>query len=176
MEEPAVTPPLVVVEKIDPRDPQLTRAGKVVSITVAAGCFLAGAGVVAASILLAGCEPDALPTGLILYSVVAAPLFLAAALSSLRARFDSYARELSFRDGALTLHTPRGTETHRVEDCCWFLGKAQDDLTLSYHLFRGRSIVLVFPSSKQVACGLTPEKRREWRLLLEHIGCRRVLR
>jgi hypothetical protein len=176
MDEPAAPPGLVVVENINPRDPQLKRPGKVVSITVAAGCFLVGAGVVAAGILLADSEPNALVIGLVLYSVVAAPLFLAAALSSLRARFDSYAREVSFRDGSITLHTPHGTETHRVEDCCWFLGKAQDDVTMSYHLVRGRSVVLVFPSGKHVACGLTPENRREWKRLLERIGCRRVVR
>jgi hypothetical protein len=64
----------------------------------------------------------------------------------------------------------------RLDQCCWFRGKATDDPGLSNQDIRQKAILLVFPSGRAVACGLTPPFDKQWLDAFRSHGCRRVLR
>lgn len=166
----------VITELIDPRSFETAAAHRYVSIPVALGCFVTGGAIIGLIILGADVDTAVAWFGILAYTAIAAPLFLAATLSRVQQRASSYERCVSYENGTVALTTPGGRVAHALHQCCWFHGRARDDRSLAYHPIRQSAILLVFPSGQVVACGMSEPYRSKWRDLLESSRCRKVLR
>jgi hypothetical protein len=149
------------------------RSAPFVSVPVAISAFGIGAALVA-GFSLAIDSPVAL--GLGIYAVIAGPLCLAAIVSRTRQVAQAVERTIKFEGGVVTASTAEGSETWPISKCCWFRGKAKDDLSLSYQPVRSKAVVLVFPTGRTVACGLSEPFYADWLHAVRSSGCRRVLR
>ena len=114
--------------------------------------------------------------GLILYACFAGPLCLAAILSRVRQLSQASDRTVSLKDGDLTVTTSRGSESHPLTACCWFRGQVTDEPDFSYHPIRRKAIIIVFPTGREVACGLDDAFYARWLNALRSSQCRQVLR
>lgn len=115
-------------------------------------------------------------TGLAIYGFMAVPICLAAILSRVRQLSQAKERMVILKDGMVTLTTPGGTDWHPLSECCWFRGRATDDSDLSYQPIRRKVIVIVFPTGRTVACGLSDSFYSRWLNALSANGCRQILR
>ena len=144
-----------------------------VSVRVAITVLVTGAALIAG--LSAALQAPIL-TGLALYGFIAVPICLAAILSHVRQLSQAMERTVVLKDGMITVTTPGGTESHPLGECCWFRGKATDDSDLSYQPIRRKVVVIVFPTGRTVACGLSDSLYSQWLNALRSNGCRQVLR
>ncbi len=101
-------------------------------------------------------------TGLGIYAFMAVPICLAAILSRVRQVSQATERTILLKDGAVTVTTSTGTESHPLGECCWFRGRATDDSDLSYQPIRRKVLVIVFPTGRTVACGLDDPFYSQW--------------
>lgn len=156
--------------------PQTATCGedvRFVPVWGAMAIFVAGATLIAG--VLIALQVSVL-TGLVLYACFAGPLCLAAILSRIRQVSQASDRTVSLKNGDVTVTTSRGAESHPLEACCWFRGKATDDSDFSYQPIRRKAIVIVFPTGRTVACGLDDVYYARWLDALRSSQCRRVLR
>jgi hypothetical protein len=149
------------------------RSASFVSVLLMISAFGIG-GVLVAGFSLAIALPVAF--GLGIYALIAGPLCLAAINSRTRQLAQAVERTISFQDGVVTVATANESETWPISECCWFSGKATDDLGLSYQPIRTKAIVLVFPTGRALACGLSEPLYSEWLSTVRSYQCRRVLR
>jgi len=115
-------------------------------------------------------------TGLGIYAFMAVPICLAAIFSRVRQLSQATERTVLLKDGAVTVTTSTGAESHPLGECCWFRGRATDDSDLSYQPIRRRVLVIVFPTGRTVACGLDGSFYSQWLDALRSNRCRQVLR
>jgi hypothetical protein len=143
-----------------------------VSVGVVITVFVVGALAIAA-MSLAFDVP--ILTGLGIYAFIAGPISLAALASRVRQVMQATERTIVLADDRITVTTTE-SESHPLESCCWFRGKATDDSQLSYQPIRRRVLVVVFPSGRTVACGFDDVFYSRWLNALRSNHCRTVLR
>lgn len=148
-------------------------AAPFVSIPVAVCAFGVGGLLVVGLALAYG---EGLLLGLVVYALIAGPLCIAAIVSRKRQTDQAVERTITLEAGVVTLTTPARTEAWPLEECCWFRGKATDDESLSYQRVRSKAIVLVFPTGRTLACGLSEPAYCEWLEAVRASRARRVLR
>ncbi len=162
-----------IVETYDPGIISSLKSTRFVSIPLALSVFvIAGAGINAMAIIGG---VDVLGS-VVIYAVIAGPIVLAAAVSRSIQQYQKIPRTITFDDGNFWVSDARNHDSQRISDCCWFHGKATDDTNLSFQPLRDPAIVVVFPSGRNVACGLTEERYSDWLAVLKSCQCRRVLR
>lgn len=160
--------PLFMVEDIDPRDAANERGEEILSFrAVAIGFMIFLCLTVVYSLIIGFPVVDAL----ILYAFIAGPICFVASFSKWSVESQAFERRLMFQDGYFIWSTPKRVVKHLAIDCCWCLGNVNDDPTLTSLKLRGRSLILVFPNGRSVACGLTADKREEWTQLFKQVGC-----
>lgn len=150
------------------------------------GLFLVGGVAISLLSVIATGEVDLelLKVAVVGYLVVAIPLCIAASLSrsgQLRQAVDrktgkSFHRTIRMHQGEITIECRGTRESYRVQQCCWFLGRATDDRQLSLQPIRSDAVLIEFPTGKQVACGFSDEAYHRWVDILDSHGCRRVIR
>lgn len=143
------------------------------SIPVTLAIVVAGAVVIVGIVAVLGVP---IIDGLIAYCFLAIPIGLVAIGSQIQRKDLIKPRTISLRQGQVTLSTSTESETHPLTSCCWFRGRLKDDSQLTGHPFRGHALVLVFPSGRKVACGMTEPFTQQWPEKLEEYRCRQVLR
>jgi hypothetical protein len=144
-----------------------------VSARVAITVFIAGAALIV-GISVALRAP--MLTGLGIYAFIAGPICLAAILSRIRQVSQASDRTILLNDGDVTVTILTESESHPLDTCCWFRGKATDDSDLSYQPIRRKAIVIVFPTGRTIACGLDDSFYFRWLNALLSSQCRQVLR
>lgn len=143
------------------------------SIPVTLAIVMAGAFVIVGIVVVLGVP---IVDALIVYCFLAIPIGLAAIGSQIQRKDLIKPRAISLRQGHVTFSTSTEIETHPLTSCCWFRGRLKDDSQLIGHPFRGNSLVMILPSGRKVACGLTEPFTQQWLEKLEVYRCRQVLR
>ena len=162
-----------IVETYDPGIISSPKSSRYVSIPLALSVFvIAGVGI-AVMAVVGGVD---VLGSVAIYSVIAGPIVLAAVVSRSIQMYQTIPRTITLHDGIFSVADARHQESQRISDCCWFHGKAVDDSHLSFQPIRDSAIVVVFPSGRTVACGLTEERYSDWLAQLKNYQCRRVLR
>ncbi|HEV3340633.1 MAG TPA: hypothetical protein VG125_09755 [Pirellulales bacterium] len=140
----------------------------------AATTIFAGGGAALAVVCLLLDLPIVL--GLASYLFLGLPFLLACLLSRAAQKRQWQERTVSLAGGVVRFASGAEAEACLLERCCWFRGKATDDPVLSHQDIRQKAILLVFPSGRTVACGLTPPFDSQWLDAFRCHGCRQVLR
>jgi hypothetical protein len=164
---------ICIHETYHPAHVVVARTAPFVSAHAAVAIFAAG------GILVAGVSHlcDAAIGGvLFVYSLLSLPLVLAGIYSRAAQTRQAQERTLSLVDDVVTFTTTAEVEACPLEKCCWFYGEATDDPGLSFQNIRQKALLLVFPSGRTVACGLTRPFDLQWLDALRANECRKVLR
>lgn len=164
---------ICIHETYHPAHVVAARTAPFVSVRAAAVIFVAGGIFVACVSHL--CDV-AIGSVLFVYTLLSLPLVLAGVYSRAAQTRQSQERTISLVDGVVTFTTAADVEACHVEKCCWYYGKATDDPGLSFQNIRQKVILLVFPSGRNVACGLTRPFYGQWLDALRSNQCRKVLR
>jgi hypothetical protein len=160
-------------EVFHPADASITHGPRFVSARVAVTVFVAGGIVIFGVSHVYGFS---VRDGLVIYCFLGLPLLIACVSSRVIQARQSYERTTKLVDGVLTVSTNAEAESSDFRQCSWFYGKVKDDPSLSYQNIRQKAILLVFPSGRTIACGLTPLLYPKWRDAIHSFGCRKVLR
>jgi len=148
-------------------------AAPYVSVRAAIAAFGVGGVLVAGLALEYG---ESMLFALSVYAAIAGPLCVAAIVSRKRQTDQAVERTVALEGGLVKVTTATDTEAWPLEECCWFRGKATDDENLSYQRVRAKTVVLVFPTGRTLACGLSEPTYSEWLDAVRANRCRRVLR
>lgn len=114
--------------------------------------------------------------GLVIYVCLSLPLLFAGAYSYREQTRHVQERTICLADGVVTFATASEAEASLLRACCWFYGKATDDPHLFRQKIRQKAILLVFPSGRTIACGLTQPLYSQWLDAIRVNHCRQVLR
>jgi hypothetical protein len=160
-------------EDFHPADAVVERTRPFVSIRVAVATFV-GAGALIGGVSHLCNFP--VVDGLVIYSVLGLPILIACISSRVMQTRQSQPRSMTLADHIITFSTSAETESCPVQACCWFYGKATDDPGLSYQDIRQKALLIVFPSGRTIACGLTRPFYSQWLSALRLHHCRHVYR
>lgn len=160
-------------EVFNPSHSVVARTAPFVSVRLAVALFIAGGVLVAGASHLMG---YAVSDALIIYTFIGLPLLLVGIYSRVSHTRQSQERTISLADGMITFASATEGESCSARECLWFYGKATDDAGLLFQNIRQKAILLVFPSGRTVACGLTSGFYAKWVDALREYYCRKVLR
>lgn len=114
--------------------------------------------------------------GLGMYAIIAGPICLAGIVSRVQQVRHATERTVTFQNGEITLRTSTDSESYQITECCWFHGKSTDDDQLTDQPIRRKTVNIVLPTGRTVACGFNDSLYSKWMQMLCQQNCREVLR